>query len=62
MGRSRRKHSILGTADYRSDSSRRGYSVRCSCGWESEFCATPSFAEASGEQHVELAHLVQPEP
>lgn len=50
----RAAHAMSGGPELRSDSARRGFSVRCSCGWESELCATPAFAEAAGEQHVEL--------
>ena len=47
-------HKIRGGAGFRDDGIRRGYWVRCTCGWESGLCATPVLAEAGGEQHVEL--------
>ncbi len=49
----RRRHRILDGTLFRDDGTRRGHSVRCSCGWDTELSPTLAFAEASGEQHIE---------
>ena len=47
------RHRIQAGARFADNGTSRGYWVRCSCGWESELCATGVFAEALGERHVE---------
>jgi hypothetical protein len=49
-------HRIRGGTGFSDNGIRRGYWVRCSCGWESDLCATAVLAEAGGEQHVQLYH------
>ncbi|MDQ4134298.1 MAG: hypothetical protein M3179_14115 [Actinomycetota bacterium] len=47
-------HEIERGVRFRRHGLAEGYTVRCSCGWQSEVCATPAFAEAAGEQHLEM--------
>ncbi len=49
------KHSIDGGPRLRVDDEGRGYWSRCTCGWESELCATAALADAVVEQHVLFA-------
>ncbi len=51
------EHTVDGWPRLRVDDEGRGYWSRCTCGWESELCATSALAEAVVEQHVVFARL-----
>jgi hypothetical protein len=53
-------HNVDGGARLRVDDEGRGYWSRCTCGWESELCATAALAEAVAEQHVLFARRRPP--
>ena len=42
------------------DRDRRGYGVRCACGWRSPLMDTPEDALAEGRQHLTEAELSDP--